>query len=430
MSFSSARPWSAANAASRLEDVLSRAASDAPEAAHVYTGLFPELARADVAALDGRPDTALKGALVSIKDLLDVAGFPSRAASPALLDTAPAEVDSDVAARLRAAGAILVGHTNMTELAYSGIGINPHFGTPANPLYPRHAPGGSSSGAAISVATGLADVAIGSDTGGSLRIPAAFTGLVGFKPSQASVSRRGCVPLSVELDSLGPIARTVADCETTWRILSGVTREAMAEIGPRLVVPENFGCDELDPAVEAGFDAAVTKLREAGYSVVSERLPSLHLYGKIPAWQFASVEARSRFDTLLSAHADIMDRRVVARMRRSEDLSALDYRRTLDQRAAFVARLREDLGNRYLLMPTVAILPPALKDLERDEDFNRLNVLALRNTTMVNVGDGCSISVPFREGGDTIGVMISAPSGRDPELLALAARIEALFASN
>lgn len=426
---SSARPWSAANAASRLDTALARAAGDTPEAAHVFTGLFPDLARADVAALAHKPDTPLKGALVSIKDLLDVEGFPSRAASPALLDTAPAQEDSEVASRLRAAGAILVGHTNMTEFAYSGIGINPHFGTPANPLYPGRAPGGSSSGAAVSVATGLADIAIGSDTGGSVRIPAAFTGLVGFKPSQASVSRRGCIPLSVEIDSLGPIARTVADCADTWRILSGIERKAMAEIGPRLVVPENFGLDGLDPAVESGFASAVAALREAGYSVVSERLPSLDLYATIPSWQFASVEARSRLDSLLSVHADIMDRRVVARMRRSEELSALDYRRTLDQRAAFVARLRADLGNRYLLLPTVAILPPALADLERDEDFNRLNMLALRNTTMVNVGDGCSISLPWREGEDTIGIMISAPGGRDPELLALAARLETVLSA-
>ncbi|MFD1238522.1 amidase family protein, partial [Latilactobacillus sakei subsp. carnosus] len=195
----------------------------------------------DVFDLESLPshEGELSGALVSIKSTFDVLGYPTTGGTK-ILNQGIAQANAEVVTRLISAGAKLVGHTNMTELAYSGLGLNPHYGTPDNPLLPGRIPGGSTSGGAVSVALNLADIALGTDTGGSLRIPAAFCGLTGFKPTQDSVSRQGCLPLSNELDSVGPIARDVATCRQAWEVLSG--KQADETQDPiYLVVPTNFG---------------------------------------------------------------------------------------------------------------------------------------------------------------------------------------------
>lgn len=243
-----AAPWSADTALPRLDEVQKRIAQNTSDTRHVYTQLFPSQD-----AMSGATDTALAGALVSIKDLLDVKGQVTRAGTTFMASDTPADQDADVVARLRAAGCVLVGHTNMTELAYSGLGLNPHYGTPENALYPGCIPGGSTSGGAISVAQGLADIAIGTDTGGSLRIPAAFNGIVGFKPTQSTVSRRGCKNLSHSLDSIGPMAKTVDACRAAYAVMADPDQSDTRAIKAEFVIPENFGMDDLDPAVAARF---------------------------------------------------------------------------------------------------------------------------------------------------------------------------------
>ena len=213
---------------------------------------------------------------MSIKDLFDVAGEISLAASKALDDAPPAARDAPVVARLRAAGAVLVGRTNMTEFAFSGVGINPHYGTPGNPHDRRLIPGGSSSGAAVSVGDGQAVVAIGSDTGGSVRIPAALCGLAGFKPTQHRIPRDGVVPLSTTLDSIGPLANSIACCAIADAVMAGEPAEAPAPMpvdGLRLLVPRSHVFEGLAPEVAAAFEAACSALSRAGARITDRPLP-------------------------------------------------------------------------------------------------------------------------------------------------------------
>ncbi|MDO6588347.1 amidase family protein [Salipiger sp. 1_MG-2023] len=412
-------PWSAATAIARLQDVQTRIKTNAPGTQHVYTHLFDEPA-ADL------PDTALAGALVSIKDLLDVKGHVTHAGTTFMGDNAPATKDADVVAALRAQGCVLVGHTNMTELAYSGLGLNPHYGTPENALYPGCIPGGSTSGGAVSVAQGLADVAIGTDTGGSLRIPAAFNGITGFKPSQSSVSQTGCRPLSRSLDSIGPMARDVATCRAVWQAIATEQADTLA-IRPEFVIPENFGMDDLDPAVRAGFDAAVALLREAGFTVSTHSFAALEAMKSLAVWQFSSVESRAEYEDAFQTRFDSLDPRVASRMARADEATAVSYRQTLNLRNDLIAAFDAELDGRALLMPTVPILPPRFDAVQDDADFGRINLQALRNPTIANVMNGCSISLPFAHASDTIGVMLIASGHSDPALLDLAERCETLF---
>ncbi|MBU2415181.1 MAG: amidase, partial [Gammaproteobacteria bacterium] len=233
----------------------------------------------------------LNGAIVSIKDLFQVEGYKTQAGS-VFISQQLAEQDSTAVAQLRKAGASFLGHTNMTELAYSGLGLNPHYGTPDNPINPGRITGGSTSGGAASVALGVADAALGTDTGGSLRIPAAFCGLTGFKPSQQTVSRKGCLPLSDSLDSVGPIAKTVEECELLWQVLSGVALSAdttkRMDSSPlsqlKIVVPSNFGMNDLDALVEEGFAEKLAQLEAAGVVVERRFIDALEVYKTLPVW--------------------------------------------------------------------------------------------------------------------------------------------------
>ncbi|MGJ8544527.1 MAG: amidase family protein [Sulfitobacter sp.] len=412
-------PWSVQSAPARLQAAKARLAADAPDTRHIYTQTF-----ADTAPADGAAPTPLSGALVSIKDLFDVAGYVTRAGTRFMANDAPAAQDADVVAQLRAAGAVLTGHTNMTELAYSGLGLNPHYGTPENAFYPGCIPGGSTSGGAVAVALGLADIAIGTDTGGSLRIPAAFNGITGFKPSQANVSRRGSKALSRSLDSVGPMARSVADCRAAYHVIARPDRQDSAPITPEFIVPENFGMDDLDPAVAAGFTAALAALRAAGFNISHRALDTLDQMKSLPAWQFSAIESRGEYDAQFQAHFDQIDPRVSSRMARAEEATALGYRQTLNQRDALIEGITDELAGRVLLMPTVPILPPRMEALQDDAEYGRVNLQALRNPTIANVMDGCSISLPYRHGGDTIGVMLIAQGGSDAALLDLAEACE------
>ncbi|EFO34239.1 glutamyl-tRNA(Gln) amidotransferase subunit A [Roseibium sp. TrichSKD4] len=418
--------WSADTAETRLEQAFKLA--DEPKAQSVFTKLLPDRAR-EQAKKAGGAKSPLAGALVSVKALFDLKGETTTSAAKVLQIDPPASQDAPSVVRLDEAGAVFVGLTNMSEFAYSGLGLNPHYGTPQNPIYPGCAPGGSTSGGAVSVALGLADIAIGSDTGGSLRIPAAFCGITGFKPSQASVSLEGGNPLSDSLDSFGPMARTVSACELAWQVMSGQETSSAPAQKARLVVPRNFGFTEVDQAIAEGFKAVVSHLRKAGFDVVERDLTSCaDLYNQVPPWHMTSVESRAHYETHFQNSGADMDQRVHARMGKAEEISAIEYRQTLNRRQKLIADFATEVGDDLLILPTTPILPPKLSDLEDDANFNRLNLLALRNPSLANVTDACSIALPYKNGALTLSAMLVAPGGQDHKLLAVAKSVEAELA--
>ena len=421
------KPWSPETAASRLAEVIERVGSDAPELRSVFTETFFDQAQNQVSELSKTADSPLSGALVSVKDLFDVEGFVTRAGSRILADQPAATSDAPPIKLLRDAGAILIGHSNMTELAYSGLGLNPHFGTADNALVSGRIPGGSTSGGAVSVAQGIADITIGTDTGGSLRIPAAFNGIVGFKPTQDSVSRRGCKALSQSLDSVGPMARSVEACEIAYQVMAGAAASAGEDLAREFIMPVNFGLDDLDPIVAEGFEKAVALISDAGFNVVVKNLSSLERYKELAVWQFAAIESRAEYDSYYNSKAELFDPRVLSRLKRADDLDAVSYRKTLNARDAFIDAYHAEVGNRVLLLPTTPILAPELSVFDDDDEYYRLNLLALRNPSLANVLNGCSISLPFKAGNETIGIMLTAPGGCDRSLLEVAKDLRRCF---
>jgi len=391
----------------------------AQASAHVFTKLMP-----DEFAQSAGNDGPLKDKVLSVKDLFDIKGQITRAGSPILADAKPAIKDATAVERLKAAGARVIGRTTMTELAYSGLGLNPHDGTPENPLFAGRIPGGSTSGGAVSVATGLADIALGSDTGGSLRIPAAFCGLCGFKPTQSSVPMTGAMPLSESLDSVGPMARDVTTCMTAWQVMAGHPVSVLPQQRPELIVPLNFGLTDLDPAVATGVDKLRETLTVSGWKIREVSLPVLDAYGTLPVWQFSAFESLRRFKDRLAKHGAKMDPRVRVRMERGLEISETDFATTLAQRADLITAFRSEIGDALVLLPTVAIQPPRFDDVATDEGFSRLNLLALRNTSLANVMDGCSISLPFGQGEGLIGAMLTGFGGQDETILGAALAME------
>ncbi len=420
-------PWAEESAADRIAAVQQRVKSSDPATQSVFTQLFhgakTATAGAD-SAVFASPASGLQGALVSVKDLFDVNGYVTRAGTRFMQRNAPANEDAAVVSALRCAGAVMVGHTGMTELAYSGLGINPHYGTPDNALYPGCIPGGSTAGGAVSVAIGLADIALGTDTGGSLRIPAAFNGIVGYKPTQRSVSRRGCRALSVSLDSAGVMAENAAICELAYHCIRSAEIQPDTALTPEFVIPVNYGMDDLEPNVQALFDQAVTRLRNAGFTVVRDTLASLAALNTLPVWQFAAVESRAEYAEAYNAAPELIDPAVLSRMSRADDVSAVVYRQTINQRSQLIDAFAQELNGRVLLMPTVPILPPAFDRLKKPVDYNRINLQVLRNTSIANVMDGCSISLPISDGRHTTGLMMTAKALSDDALLSLAVACE------
>jgi aspartyl-tRNA(Asn)/glutamyl-tRNA(Gln) amidotransferase subunit A len=420
--------WSVDNAAQRLNASLQRLFENTPATENIFSRIFTERVSQDLTALNSRPKTPLSGALVSVKALLDVEGEVTHAGTRFLANGPAAAQDAPAVARLREAGALFLGHTNMSELAYSGLGVNPHYGTADNPLSPGHVPGGSTSGGAVSVANGLVDIAIGSDTGGSLRIPAAFCGITGFKPTQATVTRKGAVPLSDTLDSIGPMAISVSACTQAWQIMAGLSDQDLLTQASNtplaLQVSRNFGFGGLDPLVAQGFEALLAVLGDAGVSITDQPLAFLDSYAKIAPWQLTSVECRAHFEAAFQSQAELFDPRVHIRMARADELSAVQYRQMLNQRTQFADAMRDGLAGRVLLLPTVAILPPTLACLDDDATFTELNLMALRNTSLANIGDGCSLVVPYQYQGVTLSAMLIGVGGADVSLLAVGRELE------
>lgn len=418
----------------RLEHVLARIADPAGEGARACLTVYADAARqaadaADARAKSGASRGPLDGAILTIKDLFDVAGEATRAGSRVLAARSkPATADAPAVARLRAAGAVIVAKTNMTEFAYSGIGANPHFGTPGNPADRARVPGGSSSGAAVSVADGMCEIAIGTDTGGSTRIPAAFCGTVGFKPTTSRVPRAGTVPLSYTLDSIGPLARSVADCARADAVLAGEPTQPFVPrpLGSvRAGFVQGYPAKGLDAVVGKAFPAALEKLAphwKAAADVTIHALDTMHAVNDRGG--IAPPEAYAIHRGLLDGEG--IDPNVRARLDRGASISAADYIANLRDRERGIAQV-DAMFDDYdvLVMPTTPIVAPTMAQVDTAEGFTARNVLALRNTSIWNFFDVCAISLPIRLGNELpCGLMLAGRRGADRDLLAIAAAVE------
>jgi aspartyl-tRNA(Asn)/glutamyl-tRNA(Gln) amidotransferase subunit A len=419
------------------EDCLARIADPNGEGQKTFIHVDRDAALAAAAAMDtlrkaNAAPSRFAGIPVSIKDLFDIKGQVTRAGSRALDDSAPADADAPVVARLRRAGFVVIGRTNMTEFAYSGIGINPHYGTPKGAWNRSvgHVPGGSSSGAAVSVLDGMAHGALGTDTGGSCRIPAAYNGIVGYKPTQRRIPLDGGVPLSSTLDSYGPLARSVNCCAALDAVLADepiVAVQPRPIKGMRLAVPMTVALDDLDDAVARTFDRALEALSRHGASIMRIEVPEFLDVGVIGAkGGFAAAESYAWHRFLIASKGDIYDPRVSERILRGEALTAADYIDMLGARRSLVARAAARLAPYdALVMPTAANTPPRIADVADDKAFGVANLRSLRNCTLINMIDGCSISLPaHREGEVPVGLMLAAPGGADRRIFELAAGME------
>jgi aspartyl-tRNA(Asn)/glutamyl-tRNA(Gln) amidotransferase subunit A len=420
-----------------VEECIARIADPAGEGQRTFIHVDKDAALEAADAMDHlrkahAAPSRFAGIPVSIKDLFDIAGQVTRAGSRALEDSAPAERDAPVVARLRRAGFIVIGRTNMTEFAYSGIGINPHYGTPRS-VWQRsvgHVPGGSSSGAAVSIADRMAYGALGTDTGGSCRIPAAYNGIVGYKPTQKRIPLDGGVPLSFTLDSYGPLANSVQCCATLDAVLADQPLPTVAPRpikGMRLAVPVTVALDELDEAVARTFQRTLERLSGAGALIEYIDVPEFLDVGLMNArGGFAASESFAWHRYLLTSKGDVYDPRVSSRILRGEGLSAADYIDLLNARRSLIARVAVRLAPYdALVMPTTANAPPKIADLADDKAFTVANVRSLRNCTLINTIDGCGISLPaHREGEVPIGLMLASTGGADRRIFELAAGME------
>ncbi len=421
-----------------VDECLARIAEPSGEGARTFIHVDAEAAIEAAEAMDRLREvkaapSRYAGIPISIKDLFDIRGQVTRAGSRALDDSAPAEADAPAVERLRRAGFVVIGRTNMTEFAFSGIGINPHYDTPKG-AWNRgdgHVPGGSSSGAAVSVVDGMAHGGLGTDTGGSCRIPAAFNGIVGYKPTQRRVPLEGAVPLSFTLDSIGPLARTVACCAVLDAVLANETFVPLQPRpikGMRLAVPTTVALDDLDEALAKTFERALATLSRQGAVIERIEVPEFLDVGPMNArGGFAAAESYAWHRQLIASKGDIYDPRVSMRILRGEALSAADYVDFSQARKSLVTRAAARLAPYdALVMPTTANTPPRIADLADDKDFTKANLAALRNCTLINMIDGCAISLPcHREGEVPVGLMLAAAGGADRRIFELAAGMEA-----
>ena len=425
---------------------------------HVDKGAVRAQADAmDLLRSSGAAPSPYAGIPISIKDLFDITGQVTRAGSSILGNRPPATQDATSVARLRRAGFVLIGRTNMSEFAFSGLGMNPHYGTPRNPWERPHAgpsarseagtrvahgtlsdpstlgrvPGGSSSGAGISVADGMAHGALGTDTGGSCRIPAAFTGLVGYKPTATRVPRTGAIPLSTTLDSIGPIARSVACCAILDAVLANdsppnLTAPSLA--GMRFAVPSTFVLEDIDTDVAAHFERSLSRVSAAGARIERIEVPE---FAEIPTINakggFSAPESYAWHRPLIESGGAAYDPRVLVRIQRGATQTAVDYIELLAARRAFITAVEKRIARfDALLFPTTPVIPPLIAALlESDDEFFRVNGLVLRNPAVINLLDGCAISIPnHAEGEPPTGLMLACPGGQDHHLFRCAAAAE------
>ena len=429
-----------ASAVERLTQALARIDDPQSEGARACLTLYRDEARAAADAADARARAGislgpLDGAIISIKDLFDVAGEVTRAGSKVLAEEGkPAAQDAPIVRRLRAAGAVIVAKTNMSEFAFSGLGLNPHYGTPGNPADRARVPGGSSAGAAVAAADGMCEIAIGSDTGGSTRIPAALCGITGFKPSRLRVSTEGAFPLSYTLDSIGPMAKSVVDCFNADAVLAGETPsalEAMPLAGLRLGVAQGLPLENLDDTVGRRFPEALDRLERAGARLTYEKMPLLDdMMKALSRSSILMAEAYAIHKERLARRGDAIDQIVRARLDRGAGIAAADFIDAVRDRAALIHAMDARLADLdALVLPTTPIVAPRLDEVATPKDFMARNAMVLRNTTIANYFDLTAISLPLpRDGGLPTGLMLFARNGHDRRLFRIAAAVEKVFA--
>lgn len=390
----------------------------------------------------GQALSAFDGVPFAVKDLFDVAGEVTTAGSVVLAVEAPAKADAPTVAALEAHGMVVLGRTNMTEFAYSGVGLNPHYGTPPS-VYDRatkRLPGGSSSGSAVAVADGVCAVALGTDTGGSCRIPAAFNGIVGFKPTASRISKQGVFPLSSTLDSIGPIGRSVSCCAIVDAMLAGgrVATPADGEApalplqGLRIGVLRSYVMEGLDDTVAADYARALKALAAAGVELVDVTWDELNgIPGLLRNGGILAYEANRLHAARLATQAEAYDPRVSTRILLAAQTDDSTYAALLQARAALIAQFApKTKGLAALVCPTVPIVPPPIAALAQDDDYRRINLMALRNTTVFNLLDGCAGSIPMNRTGEApTGLMLAAPAGQDRVLFSLMAAAEQALAA-
>lgn len=426
-----------------VDSALAAAHAAGGEGARVFTRVYAEEARERACAADarlrsGRAPPALCGLPVSIKDVFDVADEVTPAGSIALRCCDAPGADSAVVSRLKAAGAVIVGRTNMSELGFSSLGLNPHHGTPRNPFDRGEGriPGGSSSGAAISVTDGMAAAAICSDTGGSARVPAALCGLVGYKPTAGRVSTEGMIGLSPSHDTVGMLAPSVSCCALLYAALTGEPSAAPKPLPlQRLVlgVPATMLLDDLDRDVATTFQRSLEILSAAGATIAEVPVPVL---GEVDylgiSGGIVAAEAHRRHEPLLASRAPLFDPEILGILRAGAELSGLDYVRLLRQRRRGVGRIEEALrGYDLLLMPTVPIVAPLLQPLAGDRIRSALtHALLVRNPSLVNFLDWCALTLPCHRGGEApVGLTVAARRGQDAMLLSIGTAMEKRLAA-
>lgn len=442
--------------ATRLAQMLDKAEISAVELLREYLGriedhddqsvfikvtrerAFREAKASDERRRNGTLRSPWDGVPIAWKDLFDTVGEPTTAGSKIYANAASATQDAFVVAQCNRRGLVCLGKTNLSEFAYSGLGLNPHFGTPINPHSgsdPR-APGGSSSGSAVAVATDLAPVAIGTDTAGSVRVPASFCGILGFKSSQKRYSNHGVFPLSSSLDSLGAFAHCVDDLIIVDAMMRGQATPAEHHEAEDLefVIPETLVLDDVEPVIMANFEESARRLKRAGIKVCRAPFPIFEAVAQLfkSHGTLTVAEAATFHEHVLdSPRAELMDRRVRERMCTARGFTAQDYIKLQWERERLQSATAREMGNRLLLFPTVAIVPPSIKALEAsDEHFAMTNLMALRNTMLGNYLGTPGVSFPsgHDQDGMPTGVLISGPFGQDDRILAAARAIEPLLA--
>jgi aspartyl-tRNA(Asn)/glutamyl-tRNA(Gln) amidotransferase subunit A len=423
----------------RLEQALARIADPAGEGARACLTVYADAARTAADAADARTKSGhelgpLDGVIVAIKDLFDVAGEATRAGSRVLAEEGRIAVtDAPVVTRLRAAGAVIVAKTNMSEFAFSGVGSNPHFGTPGNPFDRTRVPGGSTSGGAVAVADGMCVIAIGTDTGGSTRIPAALCGIVGWKPSKQRIPTDGAFPLSFTLDSIGPMAKNVTDCALADAIMAGETANVPAPeplAGLRFGIWQGMPFEGIDRTVSAAWSSAIARLSRAGVRLSDETITLVDDMVRVNAkGGFAPCESFAIHRERLARNAAGIDPNIRTRIERGGPLAAADYIDMAQARARLVRAMDARIsGFHALILPTAPIVAPRLAEVATPEEFGRRNALLLRNPAPINFFDLCAISLPLRTEGLSAGLMLVGRNGRDHRLFEIAAAVERLLA--
>ena len=424
-----------------VEQALARIADPAGEGARAFMKVYADCARADADHADrlrkaGIRRSPVDGLPVSVKDLFDVAGDVTRAGSKVLADASPAAADAPAIARLRAAGAVIIGRSNMVEFAFGAVGTNPHYGTPKNPWDRKtgRVPGGSSSGAAVSVADGMCVMGLGTDTRGSIRQPAALCGIAGFKPTARRVPRQGAFPLSYTLDSIGPLANTAACCAAYDAVLAGESDPLPAGLparGLRLLLPRSSALEDLDPEVAKAFDGALAALSRAGAVIEERKVPAFdHQAEYFRNGGFAAAEAYAIHRRWSDRFGDY-DPRVAKRVGFGKDIAAWEHVELTLLRDAYMREIGALMApfDAFVMPATPCVAPAIAEASASDEAYFRWNGRILRNTGLANFLDGCAATVPCHQPGEApVGLMLSGVAMSDRHVLAVACGVEGVLA--